>query len=219
MLADLSHEVVDGMTTYPGIPAPRLRVVVARETSVTRLRGGASFEIEEVALVGNTGTYVDAPYHYYPDRADVAGLALERLVNVPIVVVRSVDRRSVTAAALGDPDLLRGRAVLLHTGWDRHWGTDRYLDTDCSHLTADAVALLVRAGAAVVGIDSLNIDDPTDLRRPAHAGLLGAEIPIIEHLTNLGAVPDTGACLTALPAPVRGMASFPVRAVATWHDD
>lgn len=217
MIVDLSHPIVDGMVTYPGLAGPRLRVVTSRDTAAARLADGVSFEIDALDLVGNTGTYVDSPFHYHPDRADLAGLPLQRLVNVPIVVVRAVGVTAVTAAQLGDPGLLWGRAVLVHTGWSRHWGTGRYRDLDCPHLTADAATALVHANAAVVGIDSLNIDDPGDPARPAHHGLLGADIPIVEHLTNLDAVPDQGARFTALPAPVRGMASFPVRAVAV-HD-
>jgi arylformamidase len=213
-MVDLSHEVVAGMTTYPGLAPPELRVVTSREESAARLGTGASFKIESLTLLGNTGTYLDSPYHYHADRADLGQLPLERLVNVPIVVVRAFGAQAVTADRLGDVGQLWGRAVLVHTGWARHWGTPRYLDPDCPHLTADAVDALVDANVALVGIDSLNIDDPTDPRRPAHHGLLGADIPIVEHLTNLDAVPDTGARLTALPAPVRGMASFPVRAVA-----
>jgi kynurenine formamidase len=214
VIVDLSHEIVAGMTTYPGMAAPELRVAIPRESSAERLGTGVSYEIEALTLVGNTGTYVDAPFHFHADRADLARLPLERLVNVPIVVVRAVGGRVVTADQLGDPGLLWGRAVLVHTGWARRWGTDAYLELNCPHLTADAVRVLVDANVALVGIDSLNIDDPTDPRRPAHHGLLGADIPIIEHLTNLDLLPDTGARLTALPAPVQGMASFPVRAVA-----
>jgi kynurenine formamidase len=216
MIVDLSHPIVDGMTTYPGVPGPRLQVAVSRADSAARLAGGASFEIESVTMVGNTGTYVDAPYHYHADRADVAALPLERLVDVSVVVIRAYGLGAVTAADLGDPARLWGRAVLVHTGWSRHWGTAAYLDTTCPHLRADAVDVLVDANVAVVGIDSLNVDDPADPRRPAHHGLLGADIPVIEHLTNLDALPDAGARLTALPAPVRGMASFPVRAVAVY---
>ena len=214
MIVDLAHEIVPGMTTYPGLAAPELRVAISRETSADRLGTGVSFEIETMTLLGNTGTYVDSPYHFHADRADLARLPLERLVNVSVVVVRASGERAVTAQHLGDPGRLWGKAVLVHTGWARHWGTAAYLELSCPHLTADAVAVLVDANVAVVGIDSLNIDDPTDPRRPAHHGLLGADIPIIEHLTNLDALPDTGARLTALPAPIRGMASFPVRAVA-----
>jgi arylformamidase len=192
VIVDLSHKIAAGVLTR-------------------------SVEIESLGLLGNTGTYLDAPYHYHADRADLAHLPLERLVNVSITIVRAFGRTSVTAADLGDPDRLWGRAVLVHTGWAHHWATSRYLDLDCPHLAADAVDKLVDANAALVGIDSLNIDDPTDPKRPAHQRLLGADIPIIEHLTNLESVPDTGARLTALPAPVRAMASFPVRAVAVYN--
>jgi arylformamidase len=214
MLIDLSHELVPGMGTYPGLAAPALETVVSRAESAKRFATGVSFEIESLTLVGNTGTYLDAPYHYHADRADLARLPLERLIGVPIVMVHAVGRSAVSAVDLDDPGRLWGHAVLVHTGWSRHWGTPRYLDLDCPHLTSDAVDLLAAANVAVVGIDSLNIDDPTDPARPAHDRLLGADIPIIEHLTNLGLVPDAGARLTALPPPIRGMASFPVRAVA-----
>jgi arylformamidase len=217
VIVDLSHEIVAGMRTYPGLAPPELDVAVDRDTSAARLGSGASFEIERLSLVGNTGTYVDAPYHYHADRADVARLPLERLVDVAITVVRAVGKTAVTAADLGDPSDLWGHAVFVHTGWARHWGTDRYLDLDCPHLTADAVDVLVGANVALVGIDSLNIDDPGDPTRPAHQRLLGNDIPILEHLTNLDLLPDRGARLTALPAPVRGMASFPVRAVAVYE--
>lgn len=214
MIVDLSHEIVAGMMTYPGLAAPEMRVAISRESSAARLGTGVSFEIEAMTLLGNTGTYVDSPFHFHADRADLARLPLERLVNVPIVMVRASGERAVTAGHLGDPGRLWGTAVLVHTGWARRWGTAAYLELSCPHLTSDAVEVLVDANVALAGIDSLNIDDPADQARPAHHGLLGADIPIIEHLTNLDVLPDTGARLTALPAPIRGMASFPVRAVA-----
>ena len=217
MIVDLSHEIVPGMRTYPGLDGPQLQTVVSRKESAERLGSGVSLEIASITLVGNTGTYVDAPFHFHADRADVAHLPLERLVNVPIVMIQVRDRSEVSADDLGERDRLWGRAVLVHTGWSRHWGTDRYLDFDCPHLRADAVDALVDANVALVGIDSLNIDDPSDLDRPAHNRLLGADIPIIEHLTNLQAVPDAGARLTAVPPPARGMASFPVRAIAVYE--
>ncbi|HEX8626904.1 MAG TPA: cyclase family protein [Catenuloplanes sp.] len=217
MIVDLSHPINDGMVTYPGLAGPHLRIATSRGASSARLADGVSFEIQTLTLVGNTGTYVDAPYHYHGDRADCAQLPLERLVNVPIVLVSALGATAVTPAHLGDPGLLWGHAVLVHTGWARHWGTDRYLDLDCPHLTEEAAAALVDANAAVVGIDSLNIDDPGNPRRPAHHRLLGADIPIVEHLTNLGSVPPSGARFIALPAPVRAMGSMPVRAVAV-HD-
>ena len=217
MIVDLSHEIVAGMATYPGIAGPRLQITIPRTESAARLSTGVSFEIESLTLAGNTGTYIDSPYHFHADGADLAQLPLERLVNVPIAMVRAFGRPFVTAHDLGDPAELWGRAVLVHTGWARYWGSPRYLDLDCPHLTVGAVTALVDANAALVGIDSLNIDDPGDPRRPAHHGLLAAGIPIVEHLTNLELIPDAEARLIALPAPVRAMASFPVRAVAV-HD-
>jgi kynurenine formamidase len=214
MIVDLSHEIAPGMVTYRGIAGPQLDVVMSREATAARLGSGVSFEIESLTLAGNTGTYLDSPFHYHAGRADLARLPLERLVNVPVAMVRAAGRTAVTAADLGDPGRLWGKAVLVHTNWARHWGTPRYLDLDCPHLTADAVDALVAANIALAGIDSLNIDDPANPARPAHQRLLGADIPIVEHLTNLGSVPDDGARLTALPPPVRAMASFPVRAVA-----
>jgi kynurenine formamidase len=211
LIIDLSHPI--GTFTYPGLPPPELRTVVTREETAARLAPGISFEIEALTLVGNTGTYIDSPFHYHAHLADIAGLPLERIVDVPVTVVQAVGLTSVGRDRLGDAGRLAGRAVLIHTGWSRRWGTPEYTNQDCPHLTADAVAALIEADVAVVGIDSLNIDNPGDPARPAHQGLLGAGIPIIEHLTNLAAVPD-GARLTALPAPVRGMASFPVRAIA-----
>jgi arylformamidase len=214
VIVDLSHEIVAGMTTYPGLAVPELTVAISRKASAARLGTGASFEIETLTMLGNTGTYIDAPYHYHGDRADIGQLPLERLVNIEIVVIRAVGEPAVAARHLGDPGRLWGNAVLVHTGWSRFWGTDAYLDLNCPHLAADAVDVLVGANVAVVGIDSLNIDDPGDPERPAHHRLLGADIPVIEHLTSLAQLPDAGARLIALPAPVRGMASFPIRAVA-----
>jgi kynurenine formamidase len=214
-IVDLSHPIVDGMTTYPGLPGPRLRTHISRSESGARLATGVSFHIGAVDLVANTGTYLDAPFHFHADGPDVAGLALERLVDVPAVVVRALGLDAVGAEALPPAERLAGHAVLVHTGHARHWGSERYLGPTAPHLSAAAVDALVAAGPALVGIDSLNIDDVADLARPAHHGLLGAGIPILEHLTGLDELPDGGPVrLTALPAPVRGMGTFPVRAVA-----
>jgi kynurenine formamidase len=214
-LVDLSHPIEDGMTTYPGLPVPDIQPFLTREASVERYAPGVTFAIDVLTLCGNTGTYVDSPFHRYGDGADLAGLPLERLVDVPAVRVdvTGAATRAIDAPALLPYDLA-GKAVLVHTGFDRHWGTDAY-GHDNPFLTAAAVELLVREGAAIVGIDSLNIDDPADLARPAHSGLLGAGIPICEHLTNLAAVPVQGALFSAIPAPVRGTGTFPVRAFAS----
>jgi len=215
-LVDLSHPIVEGMITYPGLPAPKLSTHTSRQDSAARLGPGRSFHIAALDMVANTGTYIDAPFHYHADGVDVAGLALERLVDVPAVVVRATGQRAIGPALLPPADALTGRAVLVHTGHAEHWGSERYFGP-APFLTADCVDRLVTAGVLLVGIDSLNIDDATDGSRPAHHHLLGAGIPIVEHLTALDALPDTGhgqVRLTVLPAPVCGMGTFPVRAVA-----
>ena len=214
-LVDLSHPIEDGMTTYPGLPVPEIRPFLTREVSLERYAPGVTFAIDVLTFCGNTGTYVDSPFHRYGDGSDLAGLALERLVDVPAV---RVDVTGAATLAVDAPALLpydlAGKAVLVHTGFDRHWGTEAY-GHDNPFLTAAAVELLVREGAAIVGVDSLNIDDPADLARPAHSGLLGAGIPICEHLTNLASIPVEGALFSAIPAPVRGTGTFPVRALAS----
>ena len=214
-LIDLSHPIVEGMTTYPGLPVPEIHPFLTREASAERYAPGVTFAIDVMTFCGNTGTYVDSPFHRYADGADLAGLPLERLIDVPAVRVdvTGAGIQPVDAPALLPYDLA-GKAVLVHTGFDRHWGTEAY-GRDNPFLTAAAVDLLVREGAALVGIDSLNIDDPADLARPAHSGLLAAGIPICEHLTNLASVPIEGAWFSAVPAPVSGTGTFPVRAIAS----
>ena len=214
-LVDLSHPIAEGMTTYPGLPVPEIHPFLTREASAERYAPGVTFAIDVLTFCGNTGTYVESPFHRYADGTDLAGLPLERLVDVPAVRVdvTGAGNRAVDAPAL-IPYELTGRAVLVHTGFDRHWGTEAY-GRDNPYLTAAAVDFLVREGAALVGIDSLNIDDPADLARPAHSALLAAGIPICEHLTNLGAVPVDGARFSAVPAPVAGTGTFPVRAIAS----
>lgn len=212
-LIDLSHVVEDGMSTYPGLPAPRVREFRTREASAADYAEGTSFHIACIEMVGNTGTYVDAPFHRYADGKDLAGLPLESLADLEGLTVQ------VTAGvrAIG-PDFfsghdLRGKAVLVHTGWSRHWGSDQYF-TGHPFLTREAAELLRDAGAALVGIDSLNIDDTGDSRRPVHSILLKSEIPIVEHLCNLERLPATGYRFHAVPVKVRRFGSFPARAYA-----
>ena len=213
-IVDLSHPVEAGMVTYPGLPVPEVHAVLDRATSAGRYAPGVTFQIDLLTLCGNTGTYVDSPFHRYADGPDLADLPLERLVDVPAVRIDATGggSRAVDVSALAGLDLA-GRAVLVHTGFDRHWGTDAYL-RDNPFLTRAAVEALVAGGAAIVGIDSLNIDDTADAERPAHSLLLGAGIPIVEHLANLAAVPVEGARFSAVPVPFRGTGTFPVRAYA-----
>jgi len=214
-LVDLSHPIVEGMTTYPGLPVPSIRPHLRREDSEGKYAPGVTFAIDVIELCGNTGTYIDSPFHRHADGADLAGLPLERLHDLPGV---RVDVTGSTSLGIGARELLpydlRGRAVLVHTGFARHWGTDAYL-RDNPFLAPDAVEHLVREGAALVGIDSLNIDSTADPSRPAHSELLRAGIPIVEHLTGLEQLPIDGFRFSAVPAPVVGTGTFPVRAIAS----
>lgn len=210
---DLSHVVEHGMTTYPGLPGPLICDFLSREDSRGRYAEGVEFQIGKIELVANTGTYVDAPSHRWADGVDLAGLPLDRLAGREIVLVDAVGADAVGVDAVAGLDVA-GKAVLVRTGWDRHWGTETYL-AGSPFLTGELAEALVERGAAIVGIDSLNIDDLGDLRRPVHSALLGAGIPIVEHLTGLAGVQGTGARLFAVPVKVRGMGTFPVRAFAT----
>lgn len=213
-LVDLSHPIEAGMVTYPGLPTPSIQPFLEREASRAHYAPGVSFAIDLITLCGNTGTYLDSPFHRYGDGTDLAGVPLERLVDLPAVRIDVTGSLALAVAADAlRPYDLAGCAVLVHTGFDRHWGTDAYLRSN-PFLTRDAAELLADAGAALVGIDSLNIDDTGDPSRPAHSILLGAGIPIVEHLTGLGAVPVSGARFSAVPAPIRGTGTFPVRAFA-----
>lgn len=214
-LVDLSHPIEAGMTTYPGLPAPVITPVLTREASRERYAPGTEFAIDRIDLCGNTGTYVDSPFHRYAEGVDLAGLPLERVADLPGV---RIDLTGAHEPGIGRDALLpyelAGRAVLLHTGWDRHWRTDAYGSPDHPFLAADAVDLLVQAGAALVGIDSVNIDGTSDGERPAHSALLAAGIPVCEHLTNLATLPASDFRFSAVPAPVQGFGTFPVRAWA-----
>lgn len=213
---DLSHVVRSGMVTYPGLPVPEVGVHLGFDESHGAYAAGTEFQIGRIAMVGNTGTYLDTPAHRYRDGHDLATLALERCAGLPAAVVRrgAGHGHAIDASLVAGLDIA-GRAVLVHTGWDEHWGTEHYLDPDHPHLTEDACRALVDGGAALVGIDSVNIDDTVGGARPAHTVLLGAGIPVVEHLTGLAGLPDTGAVFTAVPVAVEGLATFPVRAFAT----
>jgi kynurenine formamidase len=213
---DLSHVVAHGMTTYPGLPGPLVCDFLSYEDSRGRYADGVEFQIGRIEFVANTGTYVDAPAHRWRGAADVSELPLERLAGCEVVMVEAVGAAAVGAEAVSGLDVA-GKAVLVRTGWDRHWGTEVYLSGN-PYLEEELALDLVERGAAIVGIDSLNIDAVEDLRRPVHSALLGAGIPIVEHMTGLGALPERGARLFAVPVKVRGMGTFPVRAFATVDD-
>ncbi|MEZ5096269.1 MAG: cyclase family protein [Nocardioides sp.] len=214
-LVDLSHPVEHQMMTYPGLPGPHIDTHLSFEDSVWHYAPGTEFQIGRISLVGNTGTYLDTPAHRYRDGHDLAALALERCADLPVCVVAG-------DVALGpeafDGVSVAGRAVLLHTGWDRHWRTERYGDVAHPHLTEAGARHLVEAGATLVGIDSVNIDHTGTGERPAHSVLLAAGIPVVEHLTGLGEVRD-GDRFFAVPVAIRGLATFPVRAFVVRGDN
>ena len=211
---DLSHTIEDGMITYKGLPAPLICDHLSRADSHAHCAPGTEFQIGRITMVANTGTYIDSPFHRYADGADIADFSLASIALLDAVVVRvaGATARAIPRSAFAAFDV-RGKAVLVHTGWDRHWRTDDYFEGH-PFLTADAAAYLRDAGARLVGIDSLNIDDTADLTRPVHTTLLGAGIPIVEHLCNLGAIPMSAFRFSAIPPKVRGMGTFPVRAFA-----
>jgi kynurenine formamidase len=213
-VVDLSHVVRHGMTTYPGLPGPLIEDHLSRAESRARYAPGTEFQIGRITLVANTGTYLDAPFHRFDGGADLAQIDLSRTADLDGVLVDATgEERAVTEEAFAALDVA-GRAVLVRTGWDRHWGTPEYGAAEHPFLTAGAAAWLAERGPAVVGIDSVNIDDMADPSRPAHTALLAAGIPIVEHMRGLDRLPPVGFRFHAAPVAVAGMGTFPVRAYA-----
>jgi kynurenine formamidase len=209
---ELSHIIRDGLITYPGLPAPSIGVHLSREASRTRYAPGTEFEIGHISMVGNTGTYLDTPYHRYADGYGLDELQLERVAGVRGVVV-DAPGPAIGAAEFAGLEL-RGRALLIRSGWSRRFGTGAYGDPDHPYLAVEAVEVLVAAAPAVVGIDSVNIDSTAIGERPAHGGLLAAGIPIVEHLTALDTLPVEGFTFFSVPLRIAGMGTFAVRAFA-----
>ena len=213
-LVDLSHVIEHGMTTYKGLPGPRICDFWEREGTAANYDDGSTFQIGRIDMIANTGTYVDSPFHRFADGADLADLPLPSLADLPgIVVRRPFENGLATDAADLEGVDVSGKAVLIHTGWDRHWRTDRYGENH-PFLTGAAADWLIADGAALVGIDSNNIDDTRGRSRPVHTALLRAGVVICEHMTGLGSLPDENFRFFAVPPKVRGMGSFPVRAYA-----
>ncbi|HLY42184.1 MAG TPA: cyclase family protein [Terracidiphilus sp.] len=211
---DLSHTIEHGMITYKGFPGPVICDFMSREASKKFYAEGTSFQIGKIEMIANTGTYIDSPFHRFENGKDISEIPLERLADLPAVVVdakpgaeTAIDRTTFAGVDV------RGRAVLVHTGWARYWRTDHYL-IGHPFLTASAAEYLRDEGAALVGIDSMNIDDTSGGTRPVHTALLGAEIPIAEHLCGLDHLPRSGFTFTAVPVKVKGFGTFPVRAFA-----
>jgi kynurenine formamidase len=214
MLIDLSHTVEEGVVTYKGLPAPIICDYLSREASRKIYAPGTEFQIGKIEMVANTGTYLDSPFHRYADGKDLSQLRLEQLANLPAVKVSAVGQPRIDSAFFRSLKELRGKAVLVETGWSRHWKTDRYYEGH-PFLTEDAAKFLVQAGVVLVGIDSHNIDSTADGTRPVHSALLGNEVLIVEHMTNLARVPTDGFKFSAVPVKVKGFGTFPVRAFAS----
>jgi kynurenine formamidase len=212
-LIDLSHCVEHGMITYKGLPAPIICDYLSREASRARYAPGTEFQIGKIEMVANTGTYLDSPFHRYADGPDLSELALQNLANLDCVVVRATGRRERAIDQADSLPEVRRKAVLFHTGWDMHWRTDQYFEGH-PYLTRRLAQALVAAGAVLVGIDSFNIDCTDTGERPVHSTLLGAGIPIVEHLRGLNHLPERGARFYAVPVKVKGMGTFPIRAFA-----
>ena len=212
-LIDLSHTVEHGMITYKGLPAPIICDFLSREDSRKHYAAGTEFNIGKIEMVANTGTYIDSPFHRFADGIDLSELPLESLADLEGVVVRATDLGRTIRAKAFSGIAVKGKAVLVHTDWSRHWRTDQYFDGH-PFLSKDAVELLVEKGAVFVGIDTYNIDDTTDGTRPAHTTLLGNNIPICEHMCGLELLPDSGFRFHAAPIKVKAFGTFPVRAYA-----
>jgi kynurenine formamidase len=213
-IVDLSHVIEQGMVTFGDLPGPHICDYWTREASAANYDDGSSFQIGRIDMVANTGTYLDSPFHRFAGGKDLAELPLESLADLPGLVVRRPFGEDLATDATHFADFdVRGRAVLVHTGWDRHWRTEAY-KVDHPFLTAEAARWLAEQGAALVGIDSYNIDQTSIRSRPVHTLLLGADIPICEHMTGLEQLPDDEFRFHAVPPKVSGMGTFPVRAYA-----
>lgn len=213
-LIDLSHTIEHGLVTYKGLPAPIICDYLGREESKKQYASGTAFQIGKIEMVTNTGTYLDCPFHRYEHGKDLSEVGVERLADLEGIVIR-VDHKETFAinADFFRGKELRGRAVLVHTGWDNYWNTEQYFEHH-PHLTEDAALYLIEYGVKLVGIDSVNIDDTRGGERPVHTQLLGAEVLIVEHLCNLQQLPDEGFTFSALPPKFKGAGTFPVRALA-----
>jgi kynurenine formamidase len=220
-LIDLSHTVAHGLITYKGLPAPIICDYLSREASRKLYAPGTKFQIGKIEMVSNTGTYIDSPFHRYEDGKDLSQLDLEKLANLPAIKVRANVSTNVSANGKQSIDIscfpnkasISGKAVLVETGWSKHWNTPQYFEGH-PYLTEDAAKFLADSGAVLVGIDSHNIDDVEDLRRPVHSILLKQEIAIVEHMTNLAALMQEDFRFFAVPVKVKGFGTFPVRAFA-----
>ena len=211
---DLSHTIEDGLVTYKGLPAPIICDYLSRERSRDVYAPGTEFQIAKIEMVANTGTYLDCPFHRYAAGKDLSQIGPESFADLEGIVVRADYRNGLAVGVeFFNNKVIRDRAVLVHTGWDRHWNTERYY-TDHPYLTEEAAAYLQHGEVKLVGIDSHNIDDTRGNSRPVHSTLLGADILIVEHLCQLNLLPDSDFTFSAIPPKIKGVGTFPVRALA-----
>jgi arylformamidase len=211
LLVDVSHTIEHGMITYKGLPAPVISDHLTREESRSRYAPGTEFHIGKIEMVANTGTYLDTPFHRYENGKDLAALDLYSVANLDGIVVRCLNRNEITEQCFSEINV-KDKAVLVHTGWDKHWRTEEYSNGNHPFLTEGAATYLAQNAATLVGIDSFNIDATKDGNRPAHSIFLGHDIPIVEHLCGLEDLPDNGFKFFAVPVKVREFGTFPVRA-------
>lgn len=212
-LIDLSHTVEQGLVTYKGLPAPLICDYLSRDASHKFYAPGTEFQIGKIEMVGNTGTYLDSPFHRFANGKDLSELNLGKLANLPAIKISVNGRHAIDESCFPPAAEMEGKAIIVETGWSQHWNTPPYYEGH-PFLTEDAAALLAACGTLLVGIDSHNIDSTDDPRRPVHTALLGNEIPIVEHMTNLAALPPTGFRFFAVPPKVKSFGTFPVRAFA-----
>ena len=210
---ELSHTLEDGMMAYPGLPRPKIGAFLDHEASRSRYNDQAEFYLGRVEMVCNLGTYLDSPFHRYPDGLDLSQIPLDSVAGLSGIVLDGVVslNRSVTVQA--DSSELDGKAVLIQTGWDKRWDTDLYWEPG-PFLSEESIDLLIRSRVKLVGVDFWNADDTMDPSRPAHTRLLASDILIVEHLCNLSVLPRTDFKFYAVPLRIVRGASFPVRAFA-----
>jgi arylformamidase len=211
---DLSHTIFNELETYQGLPAIHICDYWSREQSAERYIDGATFQIAKIEMVANTGTYIDFPFHRFEHGEDAADAPLGKLAEIPGIKIHVpyTQQRAITENFFKGIEV-REKAVLVQTDWDAHWNTAAY-HKGGPYLTEGAAHYLAEAGAVMVGIDAHNIDNTTVNARPVHTLLLSKGIYIVEHLTNLSNIPNEGFHFYAVPPKIKGVGSFPVRAMA-----
>lgn len=219
---DLSHYFEDNMPgfklknedgTYTQYTA-KIRPFLTHEQSKPKFNGLCSFEITEISFQTSTGTYIDSPYHRYPNGKDISEISLDNLIapGVLIDVRNRQPNESISIDVLPKGLELEGKAILFNFGYDQHWGSDYYYSYP--FLSEHIIDTLIEKKIKIVGVDTINIDDSYDLKRPAHSKLLKAGILICENLRNLSALYSTYFTFYALPIKARKVAAMPVRAFA-----